>query len=289
MDILALPVDRSLKTVTHRVPRLDNQAPVIKMEGLCAVYVNPKGQCRPVLEDVSLSIWPGETIGIVGRSGGGKSTLIKVLMRLVHPAGGRVFIKGVPLEEVSREAISRLVGYVGQAPFMFAGTIEENICYGSFAPCLPEEIRLAAERACLHDEIMMMPSGYATKVAEGGRNLSGGQKQRLALARIFLKDPPILILDEATSALDSISERAVQRAIEAARADRTVIIVAHRLSTLTDANRIVVVDRGRIVESGSYEDLVKQGGMFTELVMSAEKDSAVAANEEAPQEASVNG
>src|SRR5262249_43413332 len=141
--------------------------------------------------------------------------------------------------------------------------------------------------ACIHDEIMLMPEGYATLVAERGQNLSGGQKQRLALARVFLQDPPILILDEATSALDTISERSVQRAIDAARADRTVILIAHRLSTLIDVDRILVVDQGRVVESGTYDDLFKRGGIFTELVMSAEKDAA-ARNGEVTTEAATS-
>jgi ATP-binding cassette, subfamily B, bacterial len=287
MDILALAVDRSFTTVTHRVPRLDDGAPVIEVEGLHVEYRTAKGKGRRVLDNLSLAIRRGETIGIVGRSGCGKTTLVRVIMRLVHPKGGRVFLKGVPLEDVSRQAISRLIGYVGQSPFMFAGTIEQNICYGCTAPCLPEEVRLAAQRACIHDEIMLMPEGYATQVAERGQNLSGGQKQRLALARIFLQDPPILILDEATSALDTISERSVQRAIDAARAERTVILIAHRLSTLIDADRILVVNQGRVAESGTYDDLIKRGGIFTDLVMSAEKDAA-AGNGEVTTEAATS-
>jgi ATP-binding cassette subfamily B protein len=283
LDILAMPVDRSFTTVTHRVPRLDDGAPVIETEGLRIEYVTPQGHPRRILDDLSLAIRRGETVGIVGRTGCGKTTLVRVLMRLVHPRGGRVLLKGVPLEDVSRQAISRLIGYVGQSPFMFAGTIEQNICYGCVAPSLPEEIRLAAQRACIHEEIMLMPEGYATLVAERGQNLSGGQKQRLALARVFLQDPPILILDEATSALDTISERSVQRAIDAARAERTVILVAHRLSTLIDADRILVMDQGRVVEAGTYDDLIKRGGIFTELVMSAEKD-AVSRNGEVAAE-----
>jgi ATP-binding cassette subfamily B protein len=209
-------------------------------------------------------------------------------MRLVHPKAGQVFLKGVPLEDVSRQAISRLIGYVGQSPFMFAGTIEQNICYGCTITPLPEEVRQAAQRACIHDEILLMPEGYATQVAERGQNLSGGQRQRLALARVFLQDPPILILDEATSALDTISERSVQRAIDAARADRTVILIAHRLSTLIDADRILVIDQGRVVEAGTYDELLKRGGFFAELVMSAEKDSA-SPNGEVAAEAAAAG
>ena len=180
---------------------------------------------------------------------------------------------GVELNLISRQVIGELVGYVGQNPFVFAGTVAENIVYGCEA-ATRDQIRRAAERACIHDEIMMLPGGYDAPVAERGQNLSGGQKQRIALARVFLKNPPILILDEGTSALDNISERLVQRAITAARADRTVILVAHRLSTLRDADRILVFDDGRIVETGTYSDLVRQGGVFTELVRSAEEIDA---------------
>src|SRR5262249_14544040 len=148
----------------------------------------------------------------------------------------------------------QLIGYVGQSPFVFAGTIAENIAYGT-DNATPEDIQRAAEMACLHDEILAMPGGYDAPVSERGQNLSGGQRQRIALARVFLKNPPILILDEATSALDNISERHVQRALAAARADRTVLIVAHRLSTLLDADRVLVFDQGRIAEMGSYAEL----------------------------------
>ena len=158
----------------------------------------------------------------------------------------------MPTRLASRgKVIGELIGYVGQNPFVFAGTIAENIAYGCEG-ATDDQIRRAAERACIHDEIMAMPGGYDAHVAERGQNLSGGQKQRIALARVFLKNPPILILDEGTSALDNISERLVQQAINAARADRTVILVAHRLSTLREADRILVFDDGRIVETGTY-------------------------------------
>src|SRR5262249_24027236 len=162
--------------------------------------------------------------------------------------------------------VGKLVGYVGQSPFVFAGTIAENIAYGT-PGATAEQVRAAAERACLHDEILAMPGGYGSLVAERGLNLSGGQRQRLALARIFLEDPPILILDGGTSALDNISERHVQRAIDLARRDRTVILVAHRLSTLLDADRILVFEHGRIVEEGTYAALLQKGGVFAELAM----------------------
>ena len=218
---------------------------------------------------MSLNIRYGETIGVAGRSGSGKSTWIKVLLRLAHPCQGHVYLGGAPLECCTREDVSRILGYVGQNPFVFSGTIAENIAYGN-EKATREDVRRAAELAYIHDEIMMMPGGYDAEVTERGQNLSGGQRQRLAIARILLRQPPILILDEATSALDNISERHVQRALGLTSADRTTILVAHRLTTLKDADRIMVFDEGRIVEVGTYDELVQRGGVFTELVMSAE-------------------
>jgi ATP-binding cassette subfamily B protein len=210
----------------------------------------------------------GETLGVAGRSGGGKTSLLRVLLRLTHPVAGRARLGGVPLENVSRAAIGRLVGYVGQAPFVFAGTIAENIAYGG-GEVDAGAIERAARQACLHEEILAMPGGYQALVAERGQNLSGGQKQRIALARVFLKDPPILILDEGTSALDTVSERRIRRAIETARRDRTVILVAHRLSTLRTADRIAVFAGGRLVEAGPYRELIGRGGAFSELARCA--------------------
>jgi ATP-binding cassette subfamily B protein len=238
------------------------------MRGLCVEYQLPDGQRMRALDDISLEIRRGETIGVAGRSGCGKSTWLRVMMRLTHPSAGSAYLGGVPLESVSRESIGNLVGYVGQNPFVFSGTIAQNIAYG-LEWATREQIEQAARRACLHDEILEMPGEYDAIVSERGQNLSGGQRQRLALARIFLKNPPILILDEGTSALDNISERQVQRAITAARTDRTVILVAHRLSTLREAGRIFVFDDGRVVETGSFDELVERGGAFAELVHSA--------------------
>jgi ATP-binding cassette subfamily B protein len=268
LDMLREPVDRSFSPRQVEEPRLELGIPTVVLDGLQVEYPTAEGDRKEVLHGVSLTIRHGDTIGVAGRSGGGKSTWLRVLMRLVHPSGGRVLLGGVPLEHVSREAIGRLIGYVGQSPFVFAGTIEENIAYGTEG-ATGEAIRHAAEMAHIHHEILAMPGGYDAPVAERGSNLSGGQRQRLALARVFLKNPPILVLDEGTSALDTISERHVQRAIEAAREDRTVILVAHRLSTLRDADRIVVFDDGRLVETGTYADLLSRGGGFTELVRNA--------------------
>jgi ATP-binding cassette subfamily B protein len=268
LEMLAEPVDRSYETVTLRVPRLEPGRPVVELDNLQVEYRTPEGVMRRALDGVSLSIRYGETIGVAGRSGSGKSTWLKCLLRLIHPCGGTVMLGGVPLDAVSRADIARLVGYIGQNPFVFSGTIAENIAYGN-GNVTPEDIRRAAELAHLHEEILAMPSGYDAEVAERGQNLSGGQRQRLAIARILLKNAPILILDEATSALDNISERHVQRSLGLTNTDRTTILVAHRLTTLRDADRIVVFDNGHIVEIGTFTELVQRGGVFTELVMSA--------------------
>lgn len=272
-ELLSLPVDPSFKTPTHTDPRLDDTVPVVRVEGLQVEYALPDGRPARALKGIDLEIHAGETIGVAGKSGCGKSTWLKVLMRLLHPRDGKVWVMGVPLEEVSRETISHLIGYVGQNPFVFSGTIEENITYGS-SKYLPEDVVRAAKMACIHDEILAMPDGYRTAVAERGANLSGGQRQRIALARVFLQNPPILVLDEATSALDTISERQVQHAIGTASRNRTVIMVAHRLSTFADADRIFVFDDGRLVETGPYDGLLAQDGMFAELVRAAETKSA---------------
>jgi ATP-binding cassette subfamily B protein len=274
LELLAEPVDASFTPAAVREPRLVPGAPALVVEDLRVEYRTDQGRRKRALHGTSLAVTHGETIGVAGRSGCGKTTWLRVLLRLTHPAGGRVWLGGVPLAAVSRAAIGRLVGYVGQSPFVFAGTIAENIAYGS-AGASEDEVRRAAQTAFLHDEILAMPGGYQAVVAERGQNLSGGQRQRIALARVFLKNPPLLLLDEGTSALDTISERNIQRAIEAARADRTVILVAHRLSTLRHADRVVVFDDGRIVEVGPYDELVRRGGLFTELVRSAGEGAEV--------------
>jgi ATP-binding cassette subfamily B protein len=268
LELLREPVDRSFKPVEPREPALAVGQPILVAENLRVEYPSAKRESRAAIRGISMTIRHGEIVGVAGRSGCGKTTWLRTLMRLVHPTGGAVMIGGIPLESVTRESIGHLVGYVGQNPFVFSGSIAANIAYGC-KDATPEQIRRAAELACIHEEIMMMPGGYKARVAERGQNLSGGQRQRIALARVFLKNPPILILDEGTSALDNISERFIHQAINATRGDRTVILVAHRLTTLLDTDRILVFDDGRIVETGAYTELIVRNGVFAELVRSA--------------------
>jgi ATP-binding cassette subfamily B protein len=268
LTMLHEPADPSFAPQQVQDPQAVLGQPILVVEDLVVDFPTEKGG-RRVLGGVSLVVHHGETIGLAGPSGCGKTTWLRVLLRLTHPSAGRVHLGGVPLEAVSREAIGRLVGYVGQSPFVFAGTVEENIRYGNSEANL-EAVQEAARRACIHEEILEMPGGYQAGIKERGLNLSAGQRQRLALARVFLKDPPLLILDEGTSALDTISERNIQRAIDLARKDKTVILVAHRLSTLLDADRIYVFQGGHVVETGTYAELYRRGGAFTELVNCAE-------------------
>ncbi len=256
-------------------PTLSPSVPVFVADRLTVDYPLGDGRCCRALAGVSLEIRPNEMLGLAGPSGSGKSTLVKVLLRLTHPTSGSATLGGVPIQSISRQTIGRLVGYVGQSPFLFAGTISENIAYGcNIADA--ERIRQAAEQAGIHDEIMALADGYQAWVQERGQNLSGGQRQRIALARVFLKDPPLLVLDEGTSALDNISERHVQQAIEKLRAGRTVILVAHRLSTLQTVDRVLVFQNGRIVQTGTVDELTSRQGMFTEMLRMDRIESSAA-------------
>jgi ATP-binding cassette subfamily B protein len=268
LQMLDEPVDASFDVRAHRHPHLEVGHPAIVVSNITVDHVSPRGQRIRALDHVSFEVRHGETIGIAGRSGSGKSTCMKVLLNLIHPNAGRVFIGDVPIGEVTRAELARLIGYVGQEPFVFAGTVEENIAYGP-TETSADQIRRVATMANIHDEILHMPRGYQAQVTERGHNLSGGQCQRIALARTLLHDPRILIFDEATSALDNIGERYVQHALEAKRNDRTLILVAHRLSTLRHADRIIVFDSGHITEMGTFRGLVDSGGVFADLVRSA--------------------
>ena len=226
-----------------------------------------------VLRDISFSIPAGTTLALVGPSGGGKTTLCHLLPRFYDLHHGAITIDGRDIRDVTLESLRRNIGIVQQEVFLFAGTIRENIAYGR-VDASEEEIITAAIRAEIHDDIMEMPNGYDTIVGERGIKLSGGQKQRVSIARIFLKNPPILILDEATSALDSATELRIQHALEKLAVGRTTMIIAHRLSTIRNANRIAVIDDG-IREMGSHDDLLAQGGLYAELYAAQFNGAAV--------------
>ncbi len=217
-----------------------------------------------VLRDVSLEVAPGETVAIVGPSGGGKTTLCQLIPRFYDVSGGSISIDGLDIRDVTQRSIHQNIGIVQQDVFLFADTIFENIRYGKPDATMDEVID-AAKKAEIYDDILAMPNGFDTYVGERGTLLSGGQKQRVAIARIFLKNPPILILDEATSALDSVTEAKIQRAFDALAVGRTTLIIAHRLSTIRSAGRIISIADGVIAESGTHEELLQTGGIYASL------------------------
>ena len=216
---------------------------------------------RPVIDHMDLRIRPGETIALVGPSGGGKSTTCALLPRFYDVASGSIIIDGQDVRDVTQHSLRSAIGLVQQDVYLFDGTLRDNIAYGR-PGATNAEIEDAARKANIHDFIASLPEGYDTVVGERGSRLSGGQKQRVAIARVFLKDPAILILDEATSALDNESEEAVQESLERLAADRTTIIIAHRLSTIKNADEIATVERGRVVERGTHEELLARGGTY---------------------------
>lgn len=217
-----------------------------------------------VLHHVSLEVAPGETVAIVGPSGGGKTTLCQLIPRFYDVTSGSIAIDGQDVRDVTQKSIHESIGIVQQDVFLFADTIFENIRYGK-PDATREEVIEAAKRAEIYEDILAMPNGFDTYVGERGTLLSGGQKQRVAIARIFLKNPPILILDEATSALDSVTEAKIQRAFDALAVGRTTLIIAHRLSTIRAANRIVSIADGVITECGTHQELLSAGGIYASL------------------------
>ena len=232
----------------------------VKFEAVSFSY----DQERPILKDFSVDIPAGQTIAIVGPSGSGKSTIGRLLFRFYDVTGGAVFIDGQDVRDVTQNSLHQFIGVVPQDTVLFNDTIYYNIAYGrEHATC--DEVIKAAKDSQIHDFIMSLPDTYQTHVGERGLKLSGGEKQRVGIARTLLKDPPILLLDEATSALDSETEHEIQEALERAGQGRTVIMIAHRLSTVQKANRILVLEKGTVVETGTHNELLKQNGRYLDL------------------------
>ena len=253
---------RTQPTVTDKPDEavMDGVRGEVEYENVCFDY----GNGVPVLENINLHIAPGECLAVVGPSGGGKTTLCQLLPRFYDVCSGSVRVDGTDVRDVTQTSLRKNIGIIQQDVFMFAGTVRENIRYGR-PDASDEEIVEAAVRAEIHNEIMEMPDGYDTYIGERGVMLSGGQKQRISIARVFLKNPKILILDEATSALDTVTEQRIQSAFDELSRGRTTIIIAHRLSTVRNADKIAVIENEHIVELGSHDELVRKNGVYAEL------------------------
>ena len=260
VDIPAGPVRLELEDVSFRYPSAD-EVSLASLES--AAHGDRKGS-GPVLSDVSLVVEPGQTVALVGPSGAGKTTITSLVARLYDPTTGTVRINGVPLTEATDASLRSVVGMVTQEAHLFHDTIRGNLLYAR-PGATEQEIWEVLEQARIRDLVTALPEGLETVVGDRGHRLSGGEKQRIALARLLLKAPGLLILDEATAHLDSESEAAVQRALDAALAQRTALVIAHRLSTVRSADLILVVDGGRIVERGTHAALLGRSGLYADL------------------------
>ena len=265
----------------HRFVELLNTKPQLEDRPDAKELTNVSGQIdinhvsfayekdRDILTDIDLHIRSGETIALVGSSGGGKTTLSQLIPRFYDVTKGAILVDGHDVRDVTQTSLHNNIGVVSQDVFLFADSIAENIRYGKLDATM-EDIIEAAKLAEIYDDIMDMPDGFETNVGERGVLLSGGQKQRISIARIFLKNPPVLILDEATSALDSVTEAKIQETFDKLSQGRTTIVIAHRLSTVKNADRIAVIDEGKIIELGSHHELLENNGAYAKLVHTQE-------------------
>lgn len=263
------PIDPSFTTLYQTVESptgIKTNNTIIETQHLSFSYPS---RTEKILNDVSLRIFEGEKIGIAGASGCGKTTFVKILLKLVHGYTGNAYLFGKDLGKITRDEISAQVAYVPQKVYIFSGSVKENIIYGCGRESITEEeIIGASKKSRIYDEIINSLGGFDGKVTENGNNLSGGQKQRLAIARLILKSPQLIIFDEATSALDNTNEGMVHENIKEIFKERTQIIIAHRLTTLRDCNRILVFDKGGIVQEGSFEQLSNADGLFRSFLIS---------------------
>ena len=231
---------------------------------------------RPILHDLSFEVPAGKTVAVVGPSGAGKSTLARLLFRFYDVSAGHITIDGQDIRQVTQGSLRQAIGIVPQDTVLFNDTVEYNIAYGR-PGATRAEVEAAARAAHIHGFIAGTPKGYDTMVGERGLKLSGGEKQRVAIARTLLKNPPILIFDEATSALDSANERAIQAELKSAAAGKTALVIAHRLSTVVDAHRILVLEQGRLVESGTHAELLALGGRYAQMWQLQQSEPGAAA------------